>query len=138
MDKVEKDKIVGVIYIPSLFSIILELGYTRRFNYLVGQKTGDIDNAKGSIILAIDKEESGDDKEEDNKGDDKGEDNKGENNKEEDYKGDDKEEDDIEEEQMPYLLSANIIKLPPLLQRGISIFWARSGNAATPYYFHQP
>ena len=36
MDKVKKDKMAGVIYVPSLFSIILELGYARRFNCLVG------------------------------------------------------------------------------------------------------
>ena len=115
IDKIKKNKIVEVIYIPSLFSITLELGYIQRFNHLIGQKTSNIGSTKGSIILIINKKESRDNKEEDNKKNNKGKDNKEENNKKEDYKGDNKEEDNIGEEQIPYLLSTNIIKLPPLL-----------------------
>ena len=96
MDKVKKNKIIGVIYILSLFNITLELGYTRRFNHLISQKIGDINSAEGSITSTIDEEESEDNKEEDNKGDNKKKDNKRENNKKEDYKRDDKKKDNIE------------------------------------------
>ncbi|KAL2039012.1 hypothetical protein N7G274_008061 [Stereocaulon virgatum] len=93
-DKVEKDKMAGVLYVPSLFGISMKLEHARRFNRLLGQKTGDEYTTEESTPSATDEEESDDEGEDDEGEYDEEENDEGEYDEGEDEEGEDDEGED--------------------------------------------